>query len=179
MTCLGLWLIFACPRRALEPIEVPEELGEPVVELGEQETQFRVVNGPWTDRETGLSLDVLEGWSGQPGVVDAELRIRLEHASSGASLEIRALPPGGLVPRERTGCTWQFSDEGGYSSLRVTEVVRVSSCVPVDPGAPRVFATMTQHGSWDWHFDLLVPQGYLAAAKTSSDSLLATVRFGD
>ncbi|MEE2752251.1 MAG: hypothetical protein VX519_12535 [Myxococcota bacterium] len=172
-----LWLV-ACPRRGLEPMEVPDEQPEVSVDLAEQPAAFRVVNGPWTDRETGLSIDVLEGWSGQPGTVDSELRIRLEHASSGASLEIRALEPAGLVPRERTGCTWEFSDEGGYSSLRVTEPVRVSSCVPNDPGAPRVFATMTQHGGWDWHFDLLVPQGYLAAAKASADSLLATVRFG-
>jgi len=176
---LSLWWLVACPRRGLEPLEVPEEQGTEVVELVEQQAAFRVVNGPWTDRETGLSIDVLEGWSGQPGSVDSELRIRLEHASSGASVEIRALEPDGLTPRERTGCTWEFSDEGGYSSLRVTEPVRVSSCVPVDPGAPRVFATMTEHGAWDWHFELLVPQGYLAASRASADSLLATVRFGN
>lgn len=173
-----LLFLLGCPKQGPEPFEFSEEDGNPVVELEEEQETYRVVNGPWNDRKTGLSLDVLEGWSGQPGSEDADLRIRLEHAASGASLEVRALEPAGLTPRPRTGCTWGFSDEGAYSSLRVTSVVRVASCVPVDPGAPRVLATMTTHGPWDWHFELLVPQGYLAASKSASDNLLATVRFG-
>ena len=178
MSTLSFLLLLACPRRAPEPLELPEEVSGDVVELNEEPSAWRVVNGPWTDQETGLHVDVLEGWSGQPGEANAPLRIRLDHVSSGARLEIRVYPENGLVPRERVGCAWSYVEEGSYSTLRVTGEVRVASCLPDDPGAPRVLATRARQDERDWHFELLVPQGYLAPSKTAADELMATIRFG-
>ena len=172
-----LWLL-ACPRQVLEPMEVPEEVPDDVVELEGEPEPWRGVNGPWTDQETGLHVDVLEGWSGRPGESGAALRIRLDHVSSGASLEIRTFEENGLSPRERAGCVWSYIEEGTYSTLRVTGEVRVASCLSEDPGAPRVLGTFANQEGRDWHFELLVPQGYLAPSKTAADELMATVRFG-
>ena len=173
-----LWLCWGCPRRPPEPLEIPESEWVDAEEAPPETESWRVVNGPWRDLETGLALDVLEGWSGRPGPVDSPLRIRLEHASSGASLEIRGLPPSDLQPRVRAGCEWGYTEEGIYSRLRVTGEVRVATCLPEDPGAPRVLATLTHQVGFDWHLELLVPQGYLGPAKTAADELMSTIRFG-
>ena len=170
MTLL-IWLFWGCPRRPPEPMEIPESEWTEVEEKPAETESWRVVNGPWR------ALDVLEGWSGQPGATDDPLRIRLEHASSGASLEIRGLPANDLQPRVRAGCEWGYTEEGLYSRLRVTGDVRVATCLPEDPGAPRVLATLTHQVGLDWHLELLVPQGYLGPAKTAADELMSTVRF--
>lgn len=173
----ALFFLLACPRPAPEPVlpvlEEPDVLA--TVDI-EPRRDFAVVNGTWGDHQTGLELEVLEGWTGRVGEAQSDLRITLRHVATGSLVEVRALGPGASSPRERLGCDWEFSDQGAYGGLRVTGSLTTSTCIPDNPSSPRVLAYISCGEELCWHLEAVLSQGYMAISLEAIRELLGTFR---
>jgi len=136
-----------------------------------------VVEGRFVDRDGGFEIDVPTGWRARPGRSDGSLRLSLDDPDTGAHVEVWREPAGsGRLP-DRSGCLWTFEDEGPYLDLRVREARTVGTCMPDDPGRPRLHAWKVERTGWDWWVELHLPQEAMLHARRASLAVLASARW--
>ncbi|MEC8425214.1 MAG: hypothetical protein VX000_15625, partial [Myxococcota bacterium] len=61
--------------------------------------------------------------------------------------------------------------------LPVFDAVRVGTCMPDDPMAPRIQAWLLQRGGFAWQLELHLPQVGMVAARRAGLAALGTARW--
>lgn len=145
----------------------------------EQDEPAGVVNGGrFEDADGGFSIGVPAGWKARPGPRSGALRVALEDPDTGVRLEAWRFAGSGLTLRPRAGCLWTFSDRGPYRDLPVPDPLSVGTCMPDDPGEPRVQAWLLRRGEFTWQLELHLPQHRMLDARRAGLAALATARWG-
>ena len=171
-----IWLVYllACRR----PAPLPEVVAPPPPPPAPAQAGA-IVEGVFHDARYPLTVPLIGGWTGEPGVEPEPLRLTASHAESGASLQAFALPIGSTEPPARPECAWNFIDTGSYRDLAVTGPVTVATCTPREPTGPRIFAVLAPRATAVIDLELSVPNETLAAGRAAGDLLLRGVRFDE
>ncbi len=136
-----------------------------------------VYGGIYHDGSYPFSVELIEGWVVRAAAASESLRASFLHVSTGSAMEVKVSHDVRAQPQPRQGCSWGFSDQGAYESLRLPGSVLVASCLPEEPGQSMVLGTYAVHEGLAYHFELVVPPGRLLEATTAADGLLRTVKF--
>lgn len=171
---MSLWLalLLACARHASPPPAVGGEPRPPEPALAGS-----IRDGHFIDDQYGLDIPILDGWEAWPGRRDAPLRVRLSHAASGAQVEVRVYEGRLDVPPPRPECSWTFTDQGRYRSLRLPVAVSVATCTPDNPVGVHVFATLVPVLDQTWDLEVLAPNEGMPAALRAAGALLSELRW--
>ncbi|MEC7948065.1 MAG: hypothetical protein VX265_10900 [Myxococcota bacterium] len=136
-----------------------------------------VVEGRFEDAAGGFSVGVPEGWRARPGPGPGLLRVSLTDPATGVRVEAWRLSSETSTLQPRNGCHWTFADAGTYRDLPVFDAVRVGTCMPDDPMAPRIQAWLLQRGGFAWQLELHLPQVGMVAARRAGLAALGTARW--
>lgn len=174
MSALLLAGLLACGLR--KPAEVMVEF--PVLETPvEVPASGVLVDGRFVDAVHGMSIMMQAGWKAELGSFNDALRLRLLHQESGAVLELWAFSARLAAPAPRPDCTWQFQDQGLYTTIPSSELQMVATCTPDDPLEPRVLAWLVMQGPTTWQVELHTPADGFMAARQAGATVLQTIRF--
>ncbi len=167
-----LAMLLACLQRSVPPPLPRAASAPPPPAAPTGGSAGTLVEGVWTDATFPLSLRLPAGWSESstpPGT-----RVAFVHAS-GARLSVRAGGSPAQLPTH-TDCSWEFDDRAQYRTLRVTEAVRVASCVPEGPDASRRSAWLLERDGSAYVFEADLPFGSAHEGRPAVEALLASVR---
>jgi hypothetical protein len=117
-----------------------------------------------------LRVEVPPGWEGRMGRPGLLLR----WPAANIEVELRGAPGWEGLPRPRTGCRWDFVDEGPYQFWPGEPNVRVASCAPDLGGDPQISAWVVP-GPPAWEFLLIRPSGASGAQIAEAEALLQRV----
>lgn len=133
-------------------------------------------DGVWADQRYPWALHVPPGWEVLPGEEGANPRVTLVHLDTRARLEVSVVAGGELGPRERRGCAWEFTDDGGYRALAIPGPIRVGTCTPDDARHARVLGYFVRHDAAAYDLEEVLPPGRLVEGKAAADALLGGFR---
>lgn len=174
MSVVLMAMVMACGNR--RHVEVVTEF--PVLEAPEEiPASGALVGGRFVDAVYGLSIMMHAGWKAELGSFNDALRLRLLHQESGAVLELWAFSARLAAPAPRPDCTWQFQDQGLYTSIPSSELQMVATCTPDNPLEPRVMAWLVTQGPTTWQVELHTPADGFTAARQAGEPVLRTLRF--
>jgi hypothetical protein len=167
-----LAMLLACLQRSVPPplpraASAPQTSAAPTVP-----SAGTLVDGVWTDAAFPLSVRLPAGWS-ETSPTDAT-RVTFTHVS-GARLSVRAGGAPAALP-SHADCSWEFDDRAQYRALRVTEAVRVASCVPDSPDTPRRSAWLLERDGSAYVFEADFPFGSAHEGRPAVEALLSGVR---
>lgn len=150
------------PTRASLPTPDPGKLVEP---------------GRWRDPETGLGIEVPDGWTGRTGPTGATLRLTLEQERSGVQLEVWAFERSGPpTPRPRPGCQRVYRDPAGrHGGVPVLGPVTVATCLPEDPSGLLVQGWYGAVGRHEVHLEAGFPPGTAYSARADLEAVVRTL----
>lgn len=137
----------------------------------------RVDDGMFRDVELGFEVQVLDGWTADPGVMGGALRLAMDQELTGTRIEIWRFSGADLTPRPRAGCLWTFQDRGPYKDLPVPDDPVVATCMPDDPDDPRVQAWMLRRHGGVWQLEVHLPGQQMLAARRAGLAVLQTARW--
>ncbi len=156
---IALWLLACAPK----PTET--EPSKPPVPLTPLPMNGVVEQGVYRDASLPVTVRVPDGWTAAPGPMPSPLRVSLTNADLGLRVELWSYARRDAALPVREGCLWTFDDVGDYRVFGDTAEVRVATCTPDDPAAPRVLATVVERGGVTYHVEASIPETSFVAGK--------------
>ena len=135
-----------------------------------------VSSGILRDGEEGLWVDVPSGWRAWPGAPDSSTRMHLEHALTGATVQIHRLEVQEEWPA-RNGCDWTLSVNGLSSGLKHRGAIDSAVCWPDVPGDSRLLAWRFASNQSGWLVEAKIPGGSAGLVDEALDALLPSLSF--
>ncbi|MEC7240216.1 MAG: hypothetical protein VXW32_03170 [Myxococcota bacterium] len=157
----------------LEPLtpQQGEEGGQTTVDL-----PAGITGGAVHDEGTGLFIEVPDGWRAWPGTPESLTRLHLEHAMTGASVQVHRGGSRQDWPA-RPGCSWSDEVEGLSSGLKHRGVVETAVCWPEVPGDSRILAWRLRDYEEVWLIEVRVPGGSAGLVEEALDTLMPNLAF--
>ena len=135
-----------------------------------------ITSGILRDDGYGISVDVPAGWRAWPGAPDSPTRLHMEHALTGAMVQVHRRDVNEDWP-SRSGCEWTLSVDGLSSGLKHRGAIDSAVCWPDVPGDSRLLAWRLTSTHFAWLVEAKIPGGSAGLVDEALDGLLPRLSF--